>query len=148
MRKKYAARKEFGFGLVFLLCPLVAWAIPLLHPGIFLFLFALTITAFFLWVWFGTYYLLDGEYFIWRSGPFRKRIPIREIAGVTKNVRSLSGMRPALTFEYLKIRYNTYDDVFIAPENEDGFIGELTGLRPEIAVSRGMPATENRRPRK
>ena len=115
MRKKYAAKKDLGFALLFLLCPLVSWLLPSMHPNVYLFLFALIVTLFFLWIWFGTVYYLDGEYFIWHSGPLRKKIPLKKIIGITKNVRSFCGMRPALTFKYIQIRYNTYDDVFIAP---------------------------------
>ena len=135
MLKKYAAKKDFGFAVLFLLCPLVSWLPPLMHPNIFLFLFALLITLFFLWIWFGTYYVLDEDYFIWYSGPLRKKIPLKKIVGITENVRSFSGMRPALTFQYVQMRYNRYDDVFIAPENEEAFIADLVRIRPEIKIS-------------
>ena len=135
MPNTYTAKKEFGFGLIFLLCPLVCWVMPLAHPNLLLFLFAVTISVIFLWIWFGTYYQLDDEYLICRSGPFRKKVPVRKIVRIARNVRAFSGRRPALSFRYLQIRYNTYDDVFIAPENEEAFIADLIRVRPEISTS-------------
>lgn len=51
-----------------------------------------------------------------------------------RKVRSWTGTRPALTFEYLRIRYNQYDDVFIGLENEENFIEEIIKINPEIKV--------------
>ncbi len=135
MLRKYAAKKDFGFALLFLLCPLISWLLPLIHPNIFIVLFALIVTLFFLWIWIGTYYVLDEEYFISYSGPFRKKIPIKKIVKIDRNVQAFSGRRPALAFRYLQVRYNTYDDVFIAPENEDALIADLIRIRPEINIS-------------
>ena len=43
-------------------------------------------------------------------------------------------MRPALAFECLQIRYNKYDDVFIAPKDEETFINDLINKNPEISL--------------
>jgi hypothetical protein len=69
-----------------------------------------------------------------QSGPFKKKIPINKIVKINKNVRSFSGMRPALTFKYMQIRYNTYGDIFIAPKNEEKFISDLRNINPKITI--------------
>jgi len=134
MFKKYMPEKSIGFGILLFACPLICWFIFLLHLHIVLLFIALIVTLLFLWIWFGTFYQVNDEYFMYQSGPFRKKIPINRIVRINRNVRSWVGMRPALLFEYLQIRYNKYDDVFIAPKNEEGFIADLITLNPEITV--------------
>jgi hypothetical protein len=134
MLKKYMPKKDVGFGLLFLVAPLISWFLLLLITNIFILLLSLIVTIFFLWVWFGTYYQLDDEYFMYQSGPLKKKIPINKIVKVNKNVRSFFGMRPALSFEYLQIKYNTYDEVFIAPKDEDKFITDLINKNLKITI--------------
>jgi hypothetical protein len=127
-------KKDIGFGLLLLIAPLISWFILLLHFNIFLLLLAFIVTVFFLWISVGTFYQLDDEYFMYQSGPIKKRIPINEIVNIKKNVRSFYGMRPALTFEYMKIRYNACDDVFMAPKDEAAFIADLININPNITI--------------
>ncbi len=138
MLKKYKPKKDTFFGIVFFSCPLIIWIIFLFQFHISIFLIALIVTLFFLWIWFGTSYQVNDELFYYQSGPFRKKIPINKIIKINRKVRSWSGMRPALTFEYLKIRYNKYDDVydvFIAPEDEEKFIEDIIKINPDIIVA-------------
>ena len=136
MLKKYEAKKDIGFGILLWLGPLICWILFLLHPNTFFLLFALMMTLFFLWIWAGTYYQIDEEHFMYKSGPLKKRIPINKIVNIKKNVRSFYGMRPALTFKYIQIRYNVYDDVFIAPKDEETFIADLMNINPNITIDR------------
>ena len=134
MLKRYKAKKDIRFGLLLSICPLICWFMFLLHSNIFLLLFALLFTLFFLWIWSGTYYQMDEDNFMYKSGPLKKKIPIKKIVKIKKNARSFYGMRPALTFKYLQIRYNTYDDVFIAPEEETTFIADLINMNHNITI--------------
>jgi hypothetical protein len=136
MQKKYSPKKDISFGLLFLVCPLMLWFIFILHPNIYFFLFALVITLFFLWIWFGTFYQLDNEYFMYRSGPLKKKIPINKIVKIKQKVRSFYGMRPALAFQYMQIRYDAYDDVFIAPKDEATFLADIIDLNPNISIEK------------
>ncbi len=134
MTKKYDPEKDTRFGIVLFSCPLLIWILLLLYYHISLFIIALTLTLFFLWIWFGTIYHIHDNMFCWRSGPFRKKIPINKIVSLNRKVRSWACVRPALTFEYLQIRYNKYDDVFIAPEDEEKFIDDIININPAISV--------------
>ena len=77
---------------------------------------------------------MDEDNFMYKSGPLKKKISINKIVKINKNVRSFYGMRPALTFKYMQIRYNAYDDVFIAPEDEATFIADLIKTNPNIII--------------
>ena len=134
MPTKYLPKKDAGFGLLILACALIPWVLFLLHFNMFFLFFALIITLFFVWIWFGTIYQLDEDHFIYRSGPLKKKIPLHKIVRVRKNVRSSYGMRPALSFKYLQISYNKYDDVYIAPKDEAAFISDLINKNPSILL--------------
>ncbi len=131
---KYMPKKDIGFGLLFFVAPLISWFLFLLISNFSILLLSLIVTIFFLWIWFGTYYQLDDEYFMYHSGPLKNKIPINKIIKIKKNVRSFFGMRPALSFNYLQIKYNTYDEVFIAPEDEGKFIADLINKNPKITI--------------
>jgi PH (Pleckstrin Homology) domain-containing protein len=64
----------------------------------------------------------------------RGKIPIKSITEVNPHLRAGAGVRPALSFAHLRIRYNSYDDVFIAPKEEEAFIEDLRERNPEIVV--------------
>jgi hypothetical protein len=134
MIKRYKAKKDIGFGLLLSIGPLVCWFLFLLHSNALFLFFALIITLFFWWIWSGTYYQIDEDHFMYQSGPLKKKIPIKNIVKIKKNVRSFYGMRPALRFKYMQIRYNAYDDVFIAPEDEATFIADLMNINPNIII--------------
>ena len=95
---------------------------------------AFIVTALFAWIWIGTVYLLKNGNLIYHSGPIRGRIPVSKIREIKQNVYSWVGIRPALSFRYIQIRYNKYNDLFIAPEMEEEFIQELISINPEITV--------------
>ena len=95
---------------------------------------ALLITVLFAWIWFDTAYILTDGFLVYRSGPLRGKIPIETISEIHGHVHSWSGIRPALSFEYLKIRYKGSREVFIAPREEQSFIEDLKKHNPTIVV--------------
>lgn len=134
MVKEYTPKKDASFGLVMFSCPLAIWVVFLFVSHISLFLIASTVTLLFLWIWFGTTYQIRDGFFYCRSGPLRKKIPIDKIAKIDRKVRSWAGYRPALTFRYLRIEYNQYDELFVGLENEQGFIEDIMKINPQIEV--------------
>lgn len=135
MPKTYEPRKDLLFGMVFFAAPLVTWIAYFLSSKIAALVLALLITVLFMWIWYGTIYQISDKTFFFRCGPFSRKIPINTITQIEGNVRSWTGMRPALTFTYLQIRYNNYDDVFIAPRNEEAFIRDLLRKNPAIHIA-------------
>ena len=133
MVTNYTPKKDVSFGLAMFLCPLAIWVVFLFVSHISLFLIASIVSLLFLSIWFGTAYQIRDGFFYCRS-PFRKKIPINRITKMDRKVRSWSGYRPALTFEYLRIEYNQYDELFVGLENEEGFIKEIMKINPEIEV--------------
>ena len=135
MSKKYKPKRDWKFGIVILACLVILWGLMLIRPKVYLFCIALMTSAFFTWIWFGTVYRVDKEFLSYRSGPLRGMIPIKKIREINPHVCAWCGVRPALSFEYLRIRYNMYDEVFIAPKDEEIFIEDMKDINPEIIIT-------------
>ncbi len=133
--KNYEPKKDLNFGLLFFACPLFTWFLMLIVQNFFLFCIATAITLLFVWIWFGTIYKTDEKFISYKSGPFRGKVPIAEIKEIKANVTSWIGMRPALSFKYLKIRYNNYNELFIAPRNSIDFIEDIKMKNSNVIVS-------------
>ena len=76
-----------------------------------------------LWLLLSTDYRIADQNLLIRSGPFRWRIPIREIrsVGPTRNARS----SPALSLDRLLITYGRGQSCMISPKDKEGFLHEL-----------------------
>jgi ABC-type dipeptide/oligopeptide/nickel transport system permease component len=90
-------------------------------------IFLLLVSAFPVWILGATYYVLAGEELQVRSGPFRWRIPIREIRAVTPTRNPLSS--PALSLDRLRIEYGGSKWIMISPRDREGFLRELERRR-------------------
>ena len=134
MSKSYKARRDLTFAVVLSITPLVCWGLMLAAPNLIMFCVALLISLLFAWIWFDTVYMLGDGFLVYRSGPLRGKIPISTINEIHTHVRSFSGIRPALSFEYLQIRYKGNRKLFIAPRNEQSFIEDLERHNPKIIV--------------
>ena len=75
------------------------------------------------WVLFGTYYVVDaGELRIW-SGPFRWRIPLRDINEVSSTRAPWSS--PALSLDRLRIDYGDGNWILVSPVRRNEFIRRI-----------------------
>ncbi|MHA7815019.1 MAG: PH domain-containing protein [Pseudohaliea sp.] len=80
-----------------------------------------------LWLVASTRYTLTDEVLRVTCGPFRWRIPLGQITGVTPTSNPLSS--PALSLDRLCIAYGSGKSVLISPEDKRGFIDDLEGRR-------------------
>jgi hypothetical protein len=76
-----------------------------------------------LWIAQTTRYTLDDAALSIASGPFRWRVPLRDIRGVTPTRSPLAG--PALSLDRLRIDYGRARSILISPEDARGFLNEL-----------------------
>ncbi len=132
---RYQTKKDWKMALAAFSSPAIVWGMMLVLPHVALLIIALVLTVLFTWMWFDAGYLLDDEFLRYRFGPVRGKIPIEKIKEVTPGVRTFAGIRPGLTFVYLQIRYNVYDDIFISPVEESKLIEELKSKNPDIVVN-------------
>lgn len=79
------------------------------------------------WLLVSTRYTLTDDQLLVSAGPFRWRVPIREIKAVTPTRSPLSS--PALSLDRLRIEYGDSKSVMVSPGNREGFLLELEARR-------------------
>ena len=98
--------------------------LPLLSPLILVF-----------WAYFDTSYKIIDKQFFYRSAFLKGKIDIETIKEITKGKTKWTGIKPALALNGLIIKFNRFDDVYIAPENNDEVITDLLSINPNIKIS-------------
>ena len=88
-----------------------------------------------LWALFHTYYQIKDGKLIYRSGFIHGEIDINNIKEIIKGKTMWVGLKPALATGGLIIKYNRFDDIYLAPKNNDELIEDLLKLNRDIAVS-------------
>ena len=89
-----------------------------------------------IWILLDTKYNIYEEILYYYSGPFRGKINIYSI----RKIEHHSGLivpvtyKPALDTKGLIIHYNSFDDIYISPKDEDVFLEELLKINPNIKV--------------
>jgi len=98
--------------------------LPLLSPLILIF-----------WIYFDTSYKIENNELIYRSGFLRGKIGIPSINEILKGKTMWSGIKPALAKNGLIIKFNKYDEIYIAPENNNELISDLLKVNSEIKIT-------------
>lgn len=80
-----------------------------------------------LWILIDTHYTFVRDELIVRSGPFRWRVPLRDIRSVTPTRDMQSG--PALSLDRLRIDYGKGRAVLVSPAEKDAFLQAIDGHR-------------------
>ncbi len=83
-----------------------------------------------IWVLGSTTYTLTKSELRVRCGPFRWRVPLSEIRGVTPTRNPLSSPAPSL--DRLRIEYGRGGSIMISPTDKDGFLRELESRRSAL----------------
>jgi Bacterial PH domain len=105
----------------------------LFHPpltGLTLLISILTL----LWIYVDTSYCIDNDILSYRSGFLRGSVDIKSIQEITKGKTSWIGIKPALAQKGLIIKYNKYDEIYLAPVNNDDMIADILRINPTINI--------------
>jgi hypothetical protein len=126
----FPSKRNWWLGLLIWGLVLLAAVPAFLKPGKGQFIIMIAVILFVGWIWFGTgYEVLDDELKI-RCGPFRQRIPLKEIKEIKKTRSPLSA--PACSLDRIEIQYGKSKRVMISPADKEGFIKLLIGKFPQI----------------
>ena len=87
-----------------------------------------------LWIYIDTSYRIVDGVFYYRSAFLKGKIDIQTITKASKDVTYFTGVKPALATKGIVIYFNRFDEIYIAPENNDELIAELLKINPEIEV--------------
>lgn len=86
------------------------------------------------WIYIDTSYKIENGKLIYRSGFLRGKIEIQKIREIIKGKTMWSGRKPALAKKGLIIKFNKYDEIYIAPENNKEMISDLLKVNSEINI--------------
>lgn len=129
------------FLIVLLFCALVVALLidDILHSqsnGLFFIIFLLLLVIGLLaWMWTDTGYMIIGQGLLYRSGPLRGKISIDKITKITRGQTLVIGLRPALARKGLIIHQGKWDQIYIAPLDQDKMIAEMLRINPGIEVN-------------
>lgn len=87
------------------------------------------------WIYFDTFYKIENNELIYRSGFLRGKIKISTIKEIIIGKTMYSGIKPALAKNGLIIKYNKYEEIYIAPINNNELISDLLKKNPEIKIT-------------
>lgn len=85
----------------------------------YLFVLIIVPSALILWPLLHTYYQIKDGKLIYRSGFIHGEIDINNIKEIIKGKTMWVGLKPALATGGLIIKYNRFDDIYLAPKNND-----------------------------
>lgn len=87
------------------------------------------------WIYFDTFYKIENNELIYRSGFLRGKVKICIIKEILKGKTMWSLIKPALGRNGLIIKFNRYDEIYIAPESNNELISNLLKVNPEIKIT-------------
>jgi hypothetical protein len=126
----FPSKRDLWLGLLIWGLMLLGAVPAFLKPGKGQLIIMIAVILFIGWIWFGTgYEILDDQLKI-RCGPFRQRIPLREIKEIKRTRSPLSS--PACSLDRMEIKYGASKRVMISPADKEGFIKLLIEKSPQI----------------
>jgi len=87
-----------------------------------------------LWIYFDTYYAIDGKRLKYHSAFIRGEIEISNIREIVKGQTTWVGIKPALARKGLIIKFNKFDEIYISPISNDMMISDLIEINPNIKI--------------
>ncbi|WP_235941908.1 PH domain-containing protein [Pontibacter fetidus] len=90
--------------------------------------------ALLLWVFLSTWYQIANGKLKYKSGFLWGEINISDIRQLIVGETMWAGLKPALASKGIIVKYNRYDEIYIAPENNLELIEDLRSLNPTIEV--------------
>lgn len=88
-----------------------------------------------LWLYFDTYYQIEEEHLLYRSGFIRGKISISSIREIHDGKILWAGVKPALSTGGIIIKFGKFDEIYLAPESNSELIQDLLEMNPRISVS-------------
>jgi hypothetical protein len=136
--KTYKPKKGLGIKLLigmFSIFPILTIIIQpdLVSHSLWLIILLVIPLALVCWVYFSTSYKISGEVFYYQSGIIKGEISIHQINKIVKNKTSWSGVKPAMATKGL-ILQKKYDEIYIAPENNEELINDLLRVNSGIKI--------------
>jgi hypothetical protein len=144
MVHKYLCKKDISFGILLMTAVLLIIGLAYLTVlygtdsfvvKVIISLIIVSVVGLFLWLWFGTYYVIYQEKLIAKSGPFKWRVSIHEINYVRLHQKTIGGTwKPTLSWNSIEIRDKESKSIFISPDRQTEFISDLINMNNHIII--------------
>lgn len=129
----FPSKKDWWLGIIVwggALTPLAIYFFSTPKNSLPLFI-GLILIIFIGWLWFKTGYTINDKELIAQSGPFRSKIPLKNIRKISHTRNPLSS--PALSLDRLDIEY--FDGfILISPSDKDAFLKVLKERCPSVVI--------------
>jgi hypothetical protein len=89
------------------------------------------VTAFAIWIFTGTYYVLTSDTLFVRGGPVRRTIPLRSVQRLRATREPYSS--PALSLDRIEVTYGS-KRVLISPRDKRGFVSAVQRRTPGVVL--------------
>ncbi|MBB5287645.1 hypothetical protein HNQ92_005812 [Rhabdobacter roseus] len=89
-----------------------------------------------MWIYFDTYYQLGPEDLFYKSGFLKGRIKIMDIREIVPGKTRHVGLKPALARQGLIVKYNRFDEIYLAPEHNEELIADLRQINDSIVIKK------------
>jgi len=86
------------------------------------------------WGYFDTSYFIKDKKLYYRCGFLKGNLLISDIREIEYKECLWSGIRPALARNGLLIKYRAYEELYVAPVNNEQFIGDLLEMNKSIEI--------------
>jgi hypothetical protein len=126
-RKGYMIAALFGFLLILSIITLSGKA----YIAVFI---LIAVMSYLVWMWYDTYYLIDGDQLFYKSALLRGSIDISSIVKIAKNEKIFAGIKPSLSGKGVVVSYLS-EDIFMSPIDIDRFITALKEVNPGIRIN-------------
>lgn len=83
-----------------------------------------------LWLVVDTRYVIETQRLLIRCGPFRWKVPLRDITSMEPSRNPLSS--PALSLDRIRIEYGTGRSIMISPRDKQKFIEAVEAQRSQL----------------
>jgi len=93
------------------------------------------------WIYFDTSYSIENDRLRYRSAFIRGEINVGSIREIIVGKTMWNGVKPALAKNGLIIKYNKYDDIYLAPENNQELVADLLKINHTIEVVEQVPVS-------
>ncbi len=138
--KKYKAKKGWliiATILFLLVLPVVLYLFEDENPDFLTFsiIYSLPMGLLF-WMYFDTSYKIMNEKLYYRCAFFKGEIEIASIKELEVGTTMYVGMKPALAFKGIIVKYGKFDDIYIAPEKNEELVSDLLAINSSIVVKR------------
>ncbi|WP_143959659.1 PH domain-containing protein [Litoribacter populi] len=89
-----------------------------------------------LWIYFDTWYGLEGKKLFYKSAFLKGNIPVEQIREIVVGKTSYVGTKAAMGTKGLIVKFNRFDEVYIAPKDNEELVEDLLKINSHTHITK------------